>query len=59
MRDADVGEQVALVAPVDLGLRAGHHLEPAVQPGQRVLIDRPPSSAAIRGRASARNILTR
>ena len=33
-----MGEHVALVAPVDLGLGAGNDLEAAVQPGQRVLI---------------------
>ena len=53
-----MGEQVTLVAPVDLGLRTGDDFEPAVQPGQRVLITSA-SSAAIRGRASAKNILTR
>jgi hypothetical protein len=36
--EPDVGEQVTLVAPVDLGLRAGDDLEAAVQPGQRVLV---------------------
>jgi hypothetical protein len=36
--DAHMGEQVALIAPVDLGLRARHHLEPAVQTPQRVVI---------------------
>ena len=38
LRDADLGEQVALVAPVDLGLRTRDDLEPAVQPAQRVLV---------------------
>ena len=38
VRDADVGQQVALIAPVDLGLRPGHDLEPAVQPAQRVVV---------------------
>ena len=33
-----MAEQVALLAPVDLGLRAGHDLEAAVQTGQRVLL---------------------
>jgi hypothetical protein len=33
-----MAEQVALIAPVDLGLRAGHDLEPAVQPAQSVVI---------------------
>ena len=34
----DGTEDVALVSPVDLGLRARDHLEPAVQPGQRVVV---------------------
>ena len=59
LADADVGEQVALVAPVDLGLRAGDDLEPAMHPDQRIDLRSSASSAAIRGRASARNILTR
>jgi hypothetical protein len=29
-----MGEDAALIAPVHLGLRAGHDLEPAVQPCQ-------------------------
>lgn len=33
-----MGEHVALVAPVDLGLGTGDDLKPAVQPSQRVLI---------------------
>ena len=33
-RDAGMGEDAALVAPVDLGLRSRDHLEPAVQPRQ-------------------------
>lgn len=36
--DPDVGEEVAFVAPVDLGLGTRDDLEAAVQPGQRVLI---------------------
>jgi hypothetical protein len=36
--DPDMGQHIPLVAPIDLRLRARHHLEPAVQPGQRVLI---------------------
>lgn len=39
LRNADVGQDRALVAPVDLRLRAGHHLEPAVQPGQLIRLD--------------------
>lgn len=31
-------EQAALLAPVDLRLSARHHLEPAVQPVQRVVV---------------------
>ena len=38
VRDTDVSEQVTFLTPVDLGLRAGNDLEPAVKPGQRVLI---------------------
>jgi hypothetical protein len=38
-RNPDVGEHVALITPVDLGLGAGDDLEAAVQPGQRVLIN--------------------
>jgi len=37
-RDAEMGQQVTLIAPVDLPLRAGHHFEPAVQTGQPILI---------------------
>jgi len=33
-----VAEQVAFLTPVHLPLRAGHYLEPAVQPAQRVVI---------------------
>ena len=36
--DPDVGQQVALITPVDLGLGAGDDLEPAVQTPQRALI---------------------
>jgi hypothetical protein len=36
--DAGVGQEVSLIAPVDLGLSTGHDLEAAVQPGQRVVI---------------------
>src|SRR5215218_2091215 len=36
--DPDVGEDSALLAPVDLGLRPGDHLEPAVQPRQGAVI---------------------
>ena len=34
LRDPRMGEDAALIAPVHLGLRAGHDLEPAVQPCQ-------------------------
>ena len=34
LRDPGMGEDAALVAPVDLGLRSRDHLEPAVQPRQ-------------------------
>ena len=54
-----MGQQVALVAPVNLRLRTRDDLEAAVQTAQRVLVPDSSSSAAIRGRASARNILTR
>jgi hypothetical protein len=37
-RDCDVGQQVALVAPVDLSLRTRDDLEPAVQTRQRVVV---------------------
>jgi hypothetical protein len=33
-----MGEQVALLTPIDLSLGAGHYLEAAVQPAQPVLI---------------------
>ena len=56
--DADMGQQVALVAPVNLRLRTRDDLEAAVQTRQRVVVGLS-SAAAIRGRASARNILTR
>jgi hypothetical protein len=36
LRDPDVGQDAALITPVDLRLRAGHHLEPAVQPSQLI-----------------------
>jgi hypothetical protein len=36
--DADVGQQVTLVAPINLSLGARDHLEPAVQTRQRVVI---------------------
>jgi len=36
--DTDVPEQIAFLAPVDLGLGAWDDLEAAVQPDQRVLI---------------------
>jgi hypothetical protein len=38
LADPNMGEQVTLIAPIHPGLSAGHHLEAAVQPGQRVLI---------------------
>ena len=34
------GRAAALIAPVDLGLRAGHHLEASVQPAQRIVTTR-------------------
>ncbi|WP_245722863.1 hypothetical protein [Micromonospora matsumotoense] len=37
--DPDVSQDADLVAPVDLRLRTGHHLKPAVQPGQLVRAD--------------------
>ena len=37
-RDADMGQQVALIAPIDLSLRTRHHLEAAVQTGQLVVV---------------------
>jgi hypothetical protein len=36
--DAHMGEQLALIVPVDMGLRARHHFEPAVQTRQRVVV---------------------
>jgi hypothetical protein len=51
LRDADMGDDVALVAPVDLRLCPRHVLEPAMQPAQRELSSVAASSAAIRGRA--------
>jgi hypothetical protein len=35
---ADVTEEIALLTSIDLGLRPGDHLKPAVQTGQLVLI---------------------
>jgi len=34
LADPGLEQDLAFVAPVDLGLRAGHHLEPAMQPVQ-------------------------
>lgn len=56
--NADVGEQVAFLAPVDLGLRARDHLETAVQPDQRILI-RDRQLGGHPGRSTARYSLTR
>lgn len=39
LRDPDVGEDPALITPVDLGLSSGHDLEPAVQAGQLTRAD--------------------
>jgi hypothetical protein len=44
--DPEVSQDVAFVAPVDLGLAAGNHLEPAVQLGSE---SSRPSSARIHG----------
>jgi len=45
-----VTEQVPLLTPIHLPLRAGRHLEPAVQPAQRVLIPAPELSSDPRPR---------
>jgi hypothetical protein len=37
-RDADMGQQVALIAPVDLSLRTRDDLETTVQTAQRILV---------------------
>ena len=37
-RNTDMAEQIALLAPIDLGLHARHHLEAAMQPGQPVVL---------------------
>jgi hypothetical protein len=37
-RDADMGEQITLITPVDLSLRARDDLEPAMQTAQRVVV---------------------
>ncbi len=34
----DVAEQPALIAPVDLALPARNHVEPAMQPGQPIIV---------------------
>lgn len=56
--DADVGEEAAFLAPVDLGLRPRQHLEPAMQPLQRIVISVGELGGDL-GRACATNILTR
>ena len=51
-RDADMGEQITLITPVDLSLRARDDLEPAMQTAQQVVVGlgsaRPRSAAWLR-----------
>ena len=41
LADPDVGQHAAFISPVDLALPARDHLEPTMQPGQRIVLGLP------------------